>query len=111
MMGYTLSCSFSVKTGCKEVMLIHTHYSHLSEVVSAAEKSTETQLNTTERLDAIAPLMLFRNKNGTSELASTIYSYLIFLMNIFCCLISSSKSTRTVEILSIFFASKLMLLH
>ncbi|XP_032428122.1 adhesion G-protein coupled receptor D2 isoform X1 [Xiphophorus hellerii] len=36
------------KLGCKEVMLIHTHYSHLSEVVSAAEKSTETQLNTTE---------------------------------------------------------------
>ncbi|XP_014850146.1 PREDICTED: adhesion G-protein coupled receptor D2-like [Poecilia mexicana] len=36
------------KLGCKEVMLIHTHYSHLSEVVSAAEKSTETQLNKTE---------------------------------------------------------------
>ncbi|XP_054914737.1 adhesion G-protein coupled receptor D2 isoform X2 [Poeciliopsis prolifica] len=36
------------KLGCKEVMLIHTHYSHLSEVVSAAEKSTKTQLNTTK---------------------------------------------------------------
>ncbi|KAM4739143.1 adhesion G protein-coupled receptor D2 isoform 2-T2 [Anableps anableps] len=36
------------KLGCEEVMFIHTHYSHLSEVVSAAEKPSATQQDEAE---------------------------------------------------------------
>uniref|UniRef100_A0A096M0M3 Adhesion G protein-coupled receptor D2 n=1 Tax=Poecilia formosa TaxID=48698 RepID=A0A096M0M3_POEFO len=49
MMDYTLSCSFSVKTGCKEVMLIHTHYSHLIRFITLPGKLTSAVISATVR--------------------------------------------------------------